>query len=365
MTREEDRLKIVIAVLVVFLLVVGVFIAFYMRTTSTLQPQILPVPTPIPSPTPVPAPVPKPPATPTPRPPARRDKIKGFYLWSWKAPHDPNTGEAMQTVLPPSYNLAISFTGWGTLPYPVTQYDENKQPKQMVPLTQLFAEIPQDKPLLICDPSVGNALNLLNVGGGSNCVEIEGKGKVCAPTGDWTKETLEPGRWQGIIAKTKNLGYNGFCFDLEEGRRTIANKDASDVLSPSYFTPIFRMCKDAGMYVMLSCSWFGVNKWGFDNVAVLRNSWISAVENGLADIFSPQLYDVSPCGTPWDGEKIGENEPGWNDKPELVTLKNRLVALGKKLVPSINDRGSIVGINRAFPNNGGYIMYCQDQKDNF
>ena len=271
----------------------------------------------------------------------------------------------MQTVLPPSYNLAISFTGWGTLPYPVTQYDENKQPKQMVPLTQLFAEIPQDKPLLICDPSVGNALNLLNVGGGSNCVEIEGKGKVCAPTGDWTKETLEPGRWQGIIAKTKNLGYNGFCFDLEEGRRTIANKDASDVLSPSYFTPIFRMCKDAGMYVMLSCSWFGVNKWGFDNVAVLRNSWISAVETGLADIFSPQLYDVSPCGTPWDGEKIGENEPGWNDKPELVTLKNRLVALGKKLVPSINDRGSIVGINRAFPNNGGYIMYCQDQKDNF
>lgn len=288
------------------------------------------------------------------------NKIKGFYLWTWKAPH--TNGQPQQVVLPKSYNLAISFSGWGTSALPVTQYQADGKAVQRVPLTQLFDEIPKDKPLLICNPEVQNPLNLLNVGGGSNCTKNEKGEDVCAGTGDWTIEALEPSAWTSIIATTKRLGYNGFCFDLEQGRRTVANDNKLDVLNPNTFTPIFKMCKDAGMYVMLSCSWFGVNKWGFENVAELRNSWLSAVEEGRADIFSPQLYDVKPCGTPWDGEKTGE-EQDWNSDPSLAVLKRRLVALGPKLVCTINDKGTIDGINKAFPNNGGYIMYCQDNLD--
>jgi len=288
------------------------------------------------------------------------DKIKGYYLWTWKAPHV--NGKPQQVVLPPSYNLAISFSGWGTSALPVTQYQADGKAVQRVPLKQLFAEIPADKPLLICDKKVKNSLNLLNVGGGSNCTKNEKGEDVCAGTGDWTIEALEPTAWTSIIATTKKMGYNGFCFDLEQGRRTATNDDKKDVLSPATFAPIFKMCKDAGMYVMLSCSWFGVNTWGFENVAELRDSWLSAVESGRADIFSPQLYDVKPCGTPWDGKKTGENQ-SWDSDPTLETLRKRLVSLGSKLVPTINDRETINGINKAFPNNGGYIMYCQEQKD--
>jgi hypothetical protein len=291
---------------------------------------------------------------------AANSKIKGYYLWTWKAPHV--DGKPEQVVLPESYNMAILFSGWGTAALPVTQYQADGKAVKRVPLTQLFDEIPDDKPLLICNPKVENPLNLLNVGGGSNCTKNEKGEDVCAGTGDWTIEALEPTAWMSIIASTKKRGYNGFCFDLEQGRRTVGNDDKKDVLPPETFDPIFKMCKDAGMYVMLSCSWFGVNTWGFENVAALRNSWLSAVESGRADIFSPQLYDVKPCGTPWDGKKTGEKQ-SWGSDPTLETLRKRLVSLGSKLVPTINDRETVNGINNAFPNNGGYIMYCQEQKD--
>ena len=150
------------------------------------------------------------------------NKIKGFYLWTWKAPH--TNGKPQQVVLPKSYNLAISFSGWGTSALPVTQYQADGKAVQRIPLTQLFDEIPKDKPLLICNPEVENPLNLLNVGGGSNCTKNEKGEDVCAGTGDWTIEALEPSAWTSIIATTKRLGYNGFCFDLEQGRRTVSKR---------------------------------------------------------------------------------------------------------------------------------------------
>ena len=384
-----ETLEIIVILLSICVLSVVIYIVVKQMKNNSPSPAaaaapVIVVPGPPGPPGPVvvvprpPAPQPNPPPPPPPPPRTRSlSPIKGFYLWSWTKYLRKDDGTHKDVILPSDYNMAISFTGWGTTDQSVDIErdvgDGEKVKETKNPLKNLLAEIPGDKPLVRCSNwSKENQFNfdivgynLLTVGGG-------------AQTGDWTNEALNVSTWKNkIIPEAIRRGYNGFSFDIEEGRRTISS-EATDVLDPLKFDPIFNLCRRNKMYIMASMSWFGVSRWGFDNVSDIRNYMIDRTARGMIDIYSPQVYDVKACGTPWDGKKeviSGKSETAGGISPEAQAAHSdddvlppevveNLKALGPKLVFTVNDYGSVQMIksrNFVFPNNGGYVMYCQEQ----
>ena len=102
--------------------------------------------------------------------------------------------------------------------------------------------------------------------------------------------------------------------------------------------------KSENLKVMVTVSWFGQATWGFSNLPVLTQSFMT---DPNVDIFSPQLY-TNNCNEIWDGKS---NLPSQSVMTTLQSMKG-------KLIPSVNAVETDSVVKKLFPSSGGTIQFC-------